>query len=336
MAQSSDEIIKREIYDNVGERKNIKIRIFTQSSRDDQEPFSKGGLTFGVKGIYYGSCDACWYVDEKWVDGSDGSTIDKKPIIALEGTDALNRRSSGNAQYQRFHHVLGAVKNGFVGIYYLKKGRDKIQPDLYGMACYASNVEKGKYLVTDDLSVVNELLDSYGTPSFDINIKKHLKEMHRIFNDKFIKDYGGDWNKFADKRSTIIKSNYIIKHAGRMARNFNDSSQRAGHIAVGEMFLTKYYFYDKKFYYLFPKMTNEDLLKLDHSKTTDKEWFLLRHENNVEIKTMDDIEGLDILIKNKLLSIKDIPLKGKTLIIYRQCTSLIVNGLKNGTLKLKI
>ena len=42
--------------------------------------------------------------------------------------------------------------------------------------------------------------------------------------------------------STIIKKNYVIKYAGRMKRNFTDGSQRAGHIAVGEMFLTKYFF----------------------------------------------------------------------------------------------
>lgn len=334
MAQSSDEIIKREIFDEVGERKNIKIRIFTQSSRDDQEPFSKGGLTFGLNNIYYGSCDACWFTNDKWIDGTDNSILDKKPIIALEGTDALNRRSSGNAQYQRFHHALGAVKNGIVGVYYLKKGRVKIQPDLYGMAYFASKVEKGKYLILDDLSIVNKLLDSYGTPLFDIEINNHLNEMFKIFNAKFLKDYKGDWNKFADKRSTIIKDNYVIKHAGRMARNFYDSSQRAGHIALGEMFLTKYYFYNKKLYYLFPKMTKDDLVKLDQSKTTDKEWFLLRHENNVEIKTMDDINGLDISIREKLFSIKDLPLKGSTKSIYDKCLKIIIAGLKNGTLSI--
>lgn len=334
MALSSDEIIKREIVDEVGDRKEIHIRIFPQSSRADQDPFSKGGLTFGLDGILYGSCDACWFVDEKWVDGVDGATIEQKPIIALEGTDALNRKSTGNAQYQRFHHALGAVKNGLIGIYYLKKGRDKIQPDLFGIAYYASKVEKGKYLVTDDLDVVNKLLDTYGTKEFDQVVKDHLEKMFQIFNGKFLKVYGGDWNKFAEKRSTIIKEDYIIKHAGRMARNFYDGSQRAGHIAVGEMFLTKYYFYDKKFIYLFPKMTREDLDKLDHSKTTDKEWFLLRHEKDVEIKTLDDIEGLDKAIKDKLLAIKDQPLKGEALRIYSACVKTIVEGLKKDTLRI--
>jgi hypothetical protein len=336
MALSSDEIIKREIADTVGERENVKIRIFPQSSRDDQDPFSKGGLTFGLDGVSYGSCDACWFVEEEWVDGLDGSKINQKPIIALEGTDALNRKSSGNAQYQRFHHALGAVKNGVVGIYYLKKGQDKIQPDLFGMAFYASKVEKGKYLIIDDLSVVNRLLDSYGTPKFEEEINDQLDIMFNIFNDKFQKAYKGDWSLFAERRSTIIKKDFIIKYAGRMARNFFDASQRAGHIATGEMFLTKYYFYNKKFYYLFLKMTQEDLLNLDSSKRVDKEWFLLRHEPNVEIKTIDDLLGLNDKTKKKLISIKDEPLKGEVLKIYNECVKDIVEGLNTEKIKLRI
>ena len=312
MALSSDEIIKREIIDNLGYKHgNIKLRIFPQSSREDQNLFSDGGLTFGFDGVSYGSCDACWYTDEEWVDGFNNKTIDKKPVIALEGTDALNRNSGGNALYQRFHHALGAVRNGLVGVYYLKKGTTKIQPDLYGMAYYASQVEKGNYLVTDDLGVVKGLLERYDNKdSFNSFINNHLEEMHKIFNTKFQSLYKGDWEEFAKKRSTIIKDNYVIKYAGRSRRNFTDGSQRAGHIAVGEMFLTKYYFYNKKFYYLFPKMTREDIELLDKNKNTDKEWFLLRNEPNVFIKTIDDVEGVGGKIKKELLQIKDEPLKG--------------------------
>ena len=120
-----------------------------------------------------------------------------------------------------------------------------------------------------------------------------------------------------------------------MRRNFTDGSQRAGHIAVGEMFLTKYYFYDKKFYYLFPKMTREDLEMLDNSKTTDKEWFLLRNEPNVEIKTMDDIIGLSQSVRKTLLSIQDTPLKGEAMRTFNRCMKFIVEGLKSGKMKLK-
>lgn len=337
MAYSSDEIIKREILDTLGyEIKGIKLRIFPQSSNEDQRPFSEGGLTFGFNGVSYGSCDAAWYVDEDWTDGLNGKEINKKPVIALEGTDALSRNSAGNALYQRFHHALGGVKNGIIGVYYLKKGTQKIQPDLFGMAYFASKVEKGKYLITDDLSIVRDLLECYHDPlAFSNYVDAYLEKMHEIFTSKFNAAYKGDWEQFAEKRSTIIKDDYVIKYAGRMRRNFTDGSQRAGHIAVGEMFLTKYYFYNKKFYYLFPKMTLKDLEVLDHSKTTDKEWFLLRNEANVEIKTMDDIIGLGESERKALLRIQDTPLKGEAMREFNRCMKIIIDGLKNGNLHLK-
>lgn len=328
MALSSDEIIKREIIDIIGYKiGNLQLRIFPQSSNDDQILFENGGLTFSHESIDYGSCDACWLVTENSVE---------KPLIALEGTDALNRKSSGNAQYQRFHHALGAVKNGLIGVYYLKKGVDKIQEDLFGIAYYASQKEKGNYLIIDDLQVLKDLLNLYNNPKkFNKFIVDYLQIMFNIFKTKFDKNYGGSWDKFAEKRSTIIKEDYIIKHAGRMKRNFTDGSQRAGHIAVGEMYLTKYYFYDKKFYYLFPKMTKDDLKYLDIHKANDKEWHLLRHEPNVEIKTVDDIIGLSIKIKKKLISIKDEPLKGDAMEVYRECINIIDSGLRNDKLKIK-
>jgi hypothetical protein len=42
MAFSSDEIIKREIIDSLGhEHEGVKLRIFPQSSNEDQKPFSE-------------------------------------------------------------------------------------------------------------------------------------------------------------------------------------------------------------------------------------------------------------------------------------------------------
>lgn len=328
MALSSDEVVKREIIDQIGYKVGgLKLRIFTESSNDDQVKFDEGGLTFSFNGVNYGSCDACYYKVEH------GKTI---PVIGIEGTDALNRNSSGNAQYQRFHHALGAVKNGLVGVYYLKKGIDKIQEDLYGIAYFASKKELGNYIVTDDLAVIKELLEKYANPKeFEVFIQNQLEKMYAIFEQKFKAKYNSNWNEFADKRSTIVKSDYIIKHAGRMQRNFTDGSQRAGHIAVGEMYLTKYYFYDKKFYYLFPRMTRKEVEYLDIHKANDKEWYLLRHEPNVEIKTMDEIIGLPNTSKNILLSIGSEPLKGTALSTYKSCVKEIVEGLKSGKMTIK-
>jgi len=339
MALSSDEVIKREIVDTLGVRYGrIFLRAFPQSSRQDQDLFSKGGLTFGYNNVLYGSCDACWYINEKWVDGYDGTVVDKKPVIALEGTDALNRKSSGNAQYQRFHHALGAVRNGVIGIYYLKKGIDRIRPDLFGIAYFASKFEKGDYLVIDDLKIVKDILSLYDSPLKLKNyVSEYLNSMFFLFNSEFNKLYGGNWKRFADKRSTVIKDDYVIKYAARMKRNFTEASQRAGHIAVGEMYITKYYFYDKKVYYLFLKMTGDELAYLDRHKVDDKEWRILRHEPNVVIRTIDDIVGLSPGIRNRLMMIKDKPLSGgETNGIYNECSKAIFAGLKNGSLQIRL
>lgn len=329
MALSSDELIKREIIDKVGEYSSVKLRIFPQSSSDDQLLFSRGGLTFGINSVSYGSCDSVWYVEESWTDPFNQKKYKFKPIIALEGTDALNRRSSGNAQYQRFHHALGAVKSGITGIYYLRKGSCKIQEDLYGMAYFASKIESGNYLIIDDLKIVKDLIKSYRTKRYDSIVTSVLNEMYKKYIFKFNNQYKGSLENFAKKRSTIIKNKFIIKHAGRMKRNFTDSSQRAGHIAVGEMYLSKYLFVGKKIYYLFPKMTKEDLDDLDEGKKVDKEWYLLRNEPKVQIKTIDDIRGLPSNIRKEMIKIKDRPLKGETFKKYSDLKKIIIKGLEN-------
>lgn len=328
MALSSDEIIKREIVETLGVKvRDLRLRIFPEGSNDDQRLFTEGGLTFSYEGVDYGSCDAGWFYKK------DNKII---PFIGLEGTDALNRGSSGNAQFQRFHHALGAVKNGLIGIYYLKRGIDKIQPDLYAMAVSATKHEKGYYLIIDDLEDIRPIIDNYD--NHDI-VMKHvniiLKKMDAIASNAFNSKYKGSWKIFADKRSTIIFSDKIVKYAGRMIRNFTESSQRAGHIAVGEMYLTKYFFYGKRVLYLMPKMTSKDILYLDEHKMSDKEWYLLRHEPNVEMKSMDDLIGLPTEVRKRLMLIRLEPIKGWVKEEYNACIKIIVEGLKKGTIKIE-
>jgi hypothetical protein len=328
MAQSSDELIKREIIQAVGYVRNgCRLRIFPEGSNDDQKLVSEGGLTFQSNSVSYGSCDAGWFFkdNDSWI-----------PFIGLEGTDALNRGSSGNAQYQRFHHALGAVKEGYIGIYYLRKGNSIIQPDLYGMAYNASVTEQGIYLIVDDLKVINDLLDLRLKPiELKGYIDNYLLKMKKIYDDSFNLKYKGSWDTFAKKRSTIIKPDYVIKYAARMIRNFTDGSQRAGHIAVGEMYLTKYFFPNKPFYYLFPKMTQADIDYLDKNKGNDKEWYLLRNEPNVTIVPIDSVIGVSNEVKESLIKIKDLPSKGNELKIYNSCVKQIVDGLNYGEISIK-
>lgn len=335
---SSDQIIKYEIIEKVKNYNNIKLRIFPDSSNADQHLIEDGGLTFSYNGINYGSCDAVWF-EEKLVDGK----LLEVPLIGLEGTDALNRGSTGNAQYQRFHHALGAVKNGYIGIYYLRKGDSEMQLDLLEMAYNATINEPGDgaYLVTQDLSDVDDILrliSNYGRHSKEVSeyLKSFAQKMHKKWYKYKFSTYNYSWSEFAEKRSTLIIDDYIIKYTGRMKRNFTDSSQRAGHIAVGEMFLSKYLFYGKKLYYLCPRMNKDDIDDLDNTKSDDKEWTLLRNEPNVFYVTRDDLEGLPSEIIKSLEEISDKPMKGEVKKIYNECISVIVNGFNDGSIKLKI
>lgn len=330
--QSSDQVIKQEILENIGDVNQLSLRIFPDSSNDDQLMFAQGGLTFGVNGVLYGSCDAAWVLsDIDYIDPFDGRTSKGFPVVALEGTDALQRGSTGNAQYQRFHHALGIVKGGGIGIYYLKRGDANLQLDLFRMAYCASRLESGAYLITQDLSEVATILkiiSEYGYYSAELErvVENKLNEMNSIWlNDRFIHDYDSSMQIFADRRSTIILDDLAIKYAGRMRRNFTDPSQRAGHIAVGEMYLSKYLFSDKQIKYLFPRMTSNDIRYLDVNKSEDKEWKLLRNEVGVEIITMDNLHGLPTSVREDLLSITDEPLKGESKRKFNQCVTIIRN-----------
>lgn len=335
---SSDQVIKYEIKDKVKKYPGINQRLFPDSSNEDQKLVEKGGLTFSFEGVDYGSCDAGWF-EEKIVNGKKIEI----PLIGLEGTDALNRGSTGNAQYQRFHHALGAVKNGYIGIYYLREGDSEMQPDLLEMAYNATIHEPGEgaYLIIQNLSIVNELLDlitKYGRHSKEVNdyLLNYAKKMHDYWYKHKFSQYNYNWQKFAEKRSTIIGDEYIIKYAGRMQRNYTDGSQRAGHIAVGEMYLSKYLFYGKKIYYLCPRMNQAEVDYLDIHKSDDKEWTLLRHEEDVFYVTRDDLIGLPTDIAKQFALISEEPLKGDALKIYNSCIKKMVAGLKNGSIKLKL
>jgi hypothetical protein len=71
-------------------------------------------------------------------------------------------------------------------------------------------------------------------------------------------------------------------------------------------------------------MTIKDVNYLDIHKPDDKEWKLLRNEPNVEIICIDDLEGVPENFIKKLKSIKDKPLKGKTIQNFNKLADSIV------------
>jgi hypothetical protein len=324
MALSSDELVKRELIDIIGyEYFDYEARVFPEGSNQDQKKYFEGGLTFSFNNTEYGSCDLA-YIDLK--------NENKLPFLAIEGTDALNRGSSGNAQYQRFHHALGAVKNGFVGIYYLRPGNLEIQKDLYAMAYHSTKIEKGYYVITQDIEEIKEIL-RYGRKSFELLdgfLNDLIYSKYKIFLESFEKRYNSNWESFSEKRSTILYENHLIKYSARNILNFTDSSQRAGHIAVGEMYLTKYFFPNLIFYYMWPSLSKKELNILNSTKKHDKEWNLLTTESNVIIKTIDDLIDLPENIRSGFNEISKDPLKGKSLLKYNSLITelriLIVYG----------
>jgi hypothetical protein len=329
MALSSDELVKRELIDAIGYVYfDYEARVFPEGSNQDQKKYYDGGLTFTFNDTDYGSCDLA-YIDLK--------SEQKLPFIAIEGTDALNRGSSGNAQYQRFHHALGAVKNGFIGIYYLRPGNLEIQKDLYSMAYHSSNIETGFYIITQDIEEIKEIMRFGREPRnlLEDYLTKLIYKKYEIFLESFLKRYHNDWSDFAQKRSTILYESHLIKYSARNILNFTDGSQRAGHIAVGEMYLTKYFFPHLKFYYLWPRMTKEELNTLNQTKKNDKEWNLLSTESNVYIKTIDDLIGVPTSIVLGFSKISKHPLKGQSLLIYNSLIKELRNLIVEGKVSLK-
>ena len=302
MALSSDETIKREIIDHVGIAPfGYEARVFFEGSNDDQKLFEDGGLTFSHNGKSYGSND-CVYVKR---DGNKDL-----PVLAIEGTDALDRGSSGNAQMQRLHHAYGAVLNGVVGVYYLKKGKHKIQEDLYGITYKMSKNLKTPYLDTDELDVIKNILKYMSSDMTKMNeyINNYLEFCYEKFIKKFNEKYEGSWKEFGKKRSTVIydDKDYIVKYSARMDRDFTDGSRRGGHVALGELYLSKNYFLDKKIVYLWPRMHLTELNVLCEKKKNDKEWNKIITDDQTVVATIDDLINLPNNLRKKLMKLREI------------------------------
>jgi hypothetical protein len=342
MAYKSDYIIKQEL-NSIGEIGRLKLRIFPGSSREDQIHWVDGGLCFGKADLLYGSNDGVWYLDdEEWEDSLSGQTSNKRPMVAVEGTLALERGSSGNAQYQRFFHALGAVLSGVIGIYYLREGKDSMRYDLPMAALHAGEIHKCDYFITtslNDVKKVVEVIGLHGISSPEYNsVSRAIKDkMRDYFNQALLRIHNGDINDYFKRRSIIkLADGTNIKYLAGNYRNFTESSQRGGHIVLGEFLLAKY-FLKEKFYYLLPRLTHTDISKLDNSDK--KEWKIIRADELGQVITMEELEGLPIRIKKGILQLKNTPLGGPTCGTAKRKWNQLIKELKglieNGVVKIK-
>lgn len=325
---ANDEILKREIIEKVGpEIGPFKARIFPEGSNFDQILFENGGLTFSYENLIYGSND-CVYVKKD----NEGNEV---PVMAIEASNCLDTGSSGNAQYQRFHHAYGAVKNGIIGVMYYKSGKHKPQPDLYGFTYKISQQLNTPYLVVHDLKIVKNilLLLEKNPDEAQLYIEKIQSENFEIFKQNFEKLYKNKWEIFCDKRSRIVLGDRIIYYNMTNLDNLTKGSVRAGHICVGEMLLTKAYFPEKSMIYLWPRMTGNDLKKVKNKKR-DKELNILFNTEELDIKTIDDLIDVPSELKEDFLFLRDKTLLGSNLTLKNKSTKRLHALIKSGDIKI--
>tara|TARA_X000000368_G_scaffold73335_1_gene53846 strand:- start:1337 stop:2338 length:1002 start_codon:yes stop_codon:yes gene_type:complete len=311
-----------EIISESGDKINLRIGL---TQKKEERLWEEGGLTFKHNGLKYGSCDACFYIDS--------GAGEKVAIMAIELTDALNRRSSGNAQYQRFHHALGAVKNGVIGVYFLKEGEHPVRPENYAMALHAWDEYNTPYIISQDLGELRELLKLWNCKEKYNQRLSEIKQKMKKHYDNW--KYSRDLENFAVNRGRIIFDDNIIHITARKTSNFTKSSQRAGHIACGEMYLSLAIFPDKHLYYLWPRMTRAEIDELNRVKVDDKEWSLLTKNTRVTLVTRDEIRGLSHELTERLEKIADEPLtSGSNAMekVWKPCLRAIQDGLRDGSL----
>ena len=350
----SDAVMKRQL-DTIENPGNLKKRRFIGGSNQDQQLWKDGGLTFGINGVSFGSCDFEWYVEEKWEDPFDKKTTNQRPVLVIEATDCLNTRSWGSAQIQRFHHVLGSFLCGINSVYYLNEGpeAERLRPYLTGAAYFATQYHRSKglkaaYLVTTDINDIQclvVLLAQYGENSkqFQQKIDEILAKMLAHFNEVFQNSYKGIWEKYLESRGIVKCSDgKWVKDIGGKKKSFTDGSQRYGHIIIGEVMTSTYLLIASNLfnpsanilYYLFPLMKSKEILDLDKDKKIDKEWHLLRSSNAWKVITLDELNGvpqpITDLINSTYRSANLNKIKG-----WEELKKKIREGLKNGSIKIK-
>lgn len=349
MAYDSDTRVKetlKEISRNV-KLKNLYLRIFDESN-EDQKHWTKGGLTFGPETCFYGSNDAGWFLKKPYMINNK-KISDFTPVLIVEGSYGTETGNTGSAQYARFSHTLGVVRDGFIGVYFIPfestyrkaDGSETtafLRYDMIYAALNASNVEKGEYL----------FIDAYNTKLME----EFLKILDEGDKDKIrdiiqkIKDI---MKSFADAHSAAEERRYLYnnKRIGKLlmfnvvsfsAFNFRTNTKykagrfRNGHTIVGDALINRYW-HNKPLDLVLARFTHQDCKKLGSFKK--KEWLLLRTFKDIKIITLDDLDFKDENLRKELYNFLDeLPLLGESLIKKNKLAGRIYEGFRNGTIKI--
>lgn len=349
MAYDSDTRVKECLKDisRNAKLKNLTLRVFDESN-EDQKHWTKGGLTFGPLSCFYGSNDAGWFLKKPYII-ENKKISDFTPVIIVEGSYGTETGNTGSAQYARFSHALGAVVEGFIGVYFVpfqstyrkadgSETTAYVRYDMLYAALNACEIEKGEYLFIDAYNT--KLMEEFLTILDEGNKDKIKEEIGKI--KKIMKD-------FADKHSSAERRQYLFNNSkvGKLlmfnvvsfsAYNYRTNTKykagrfRNGHTIVGDALLN-YYWHKKPFELILARFTHDDCKKLDEHKM--KEWLLLRTFPNIKVITLDDLEFKDSNLKKELYDFLDeLPLLKEKLIKKNVLAKKISEGFKHGTIKI--
>ncbi|OLS27446.1 MAG: hypothetical protein HeimC2_11090 [Candidatus Heimdallarchaeota archaeon LC_2] len=354
----SDDFIKEHLRKKLDLRKfHSRVYLGTGSEKSDQELWINSGLTFSYERLIYGSNDFGIYKDHSnWYDPDNDKSVKEEPVVIIEGTDALNRGSSGDAQAQRLHHLYASAKLSIISIYYLHPGKHSLFGPMVGAMYYFSklnqkemNNSKAVILVTSKLDDIQNIVDNLDNDSkLKTVINGVLSKMKLYFDNFFNRKYKSNWDKFYEKNQAGIteNGNYFYLSAIRAPHPktkkppWSDSHHRAASLP----FMYKYLLLgdprnrNKKFYFIVPLFTRDEISKMNKSKLSDKEWKIFTGKyHSWDIITPEEIITQNIEIFNRIdylqkNNLNKNPFRSEKEIYFTS----ISDGLANGTMKIKI
>lgn len=336
----------KQVLREIGEQGKLRLRAFFGGFQE-RKHWWDGGNKFGI----YGACDGVWYEEGLWRDPITYKTCNAIPRIAIEGTYGTERGHTGSAQFQRFHHALGAVVRGIIGIYllpkmslYIHEGKTKKVPWRYEIvlgALNATEIHKTPYLIMDasseGIQLLKELVRGVGYDNDVVVshiIQEILERMREFAEHAFYKIYKNIDDYIERKRGFVpINDKITGKIMSQNLQSFTTSEKRAGHIVIGT-YLVNRYILNRKILLILPRLTHKDLKDLDARKHKE-EWQFLRSQKYLLIGTFDDLKFSDRNLKARVIkSWKYTTLKGPYNSKWIRLEKEMVEAFKDGKISI--